>query len=54
MKSLLYSILIFFLFSIPAGAELYEWKDDNGVVNFTDNPDKIPAKYLKRVRKRPS
>ncbi|AJE03494.1 DUF4124 domain-containing protein [Geobacter pickeringii] len=28
----------------------YRWVDDKGVVNFTDDPDRIPAKYRKKVR----
>lgn len=43
-----------FLISITAHAALYEWTDDKGVVYFTDNPANIPAKYMKRVKKRPS
>jgi chromosome segregation ATPase len=46
--------MIIFLIPISAHAAVYEWKDDKGVVNFTDNPDKIPAKYMKRVKKRPT
>ncbi|WP_298439361.1 DUF4124 domain-containing protein [Geobacter sp.] len=29
----------------------YQWVDEKGVVNFTDDPDKIPPKYLKKARK---
>ncbi len=46
--------MMFLLISIMAHAAMYEWKDEKGVVNFTDNPEKIPAKYKKRVKKRPS
>jgi len=46
--------ILTFIFSLTAGAAMYEWTDNKGVVNFTDNPDKIPAKYLKKVKKRPS
>ncbi|MCL2761369.1 MAG: DUF4124 domain-containing protein [Desulfuromonadales bacterium] len=34
-----------------AHADLYQWTDDSGVVNYTDNPSSIPAKYKKRVSK---
>ena len=54
MKSIAFLLMMFFLISIAAHAAMYQWKDDKGVVNFTDNPDKIPAKYLKRVKKRAS
>jgi hypothetical protein len=47
-------LLTFLLFSVPAGAAMYEWTDDKGVVNFTDNPKNIPAKYRNKVKKRPS
>ncbi len=29
----------------------YRWVDEKGVVNFTDDPDKIPPRYLKKARK---
>jgi DNA repair exonuclease SbcCD ATPase subunit len=54
MKSFAWLLMIIFLIPISAHAAVYEWKDDKGVVNFTDNPDKIPVKYMKRVKKRPS
>jgi hypothetical protein len=54
MKGMTVIFLMTFLFSFAAHAAMYEWTDNNGVVNFTDNPEKIPAKYLKRVKKRPS
>jgi hypothetical protein len=34
-----------------AHATTYEWTDNQGGLHFTDNLDKVPAKYLKRVRK---
>ncbi len=54
MKSIPFLMIAIFLVSVPAHAALYEWTDDRGVVNFTDNPANIPAKYLNRVKKRPS
>jgi hypothetical protein len=47
-------MMALFLFSVNVQAALYEWKDDRGVVNFTDNPANIPTKYRNRVKKRPS
>lgn len=35
-------------------AAVYEWVDDKGVVHFTDDADKVPAKYLKKVKERES
>jgi len=54
MRYLSCFLLAFFLYSIPADAAVYEWTDDKGVVNFTDNPENIPAKYRSKARKRPS
>lgn len=33
-----------------AHADTYRWVDDKGVVHFTDDPDRIPSRYLKRVQ----
>ncbi len=38
----------------PAYGELYEWVDDSGSVNFSDNPEHIPAKYRGRATMRES
>jgi hypothetical protein len=54
MRYFSWFLLTFFFFSIPAVAAMYEWTDDKGVVNFTDNPDSIPAKYRNKAKKRPS
>lgn len=54
MRFLTCILMAFFLSAFPVCAAVYEWKDDNGVVNFTDDPENIPAKYLKRAKKRPS
>jgi hypothetical protein len=37
---------------VQAEAAIYEWVDDQGVTHFTDDPDSVPAKFLKRVKKR--
>lgn len=37
-------------FTAVAQADTYRWVDDKGVIHFTDNPDRIPSKYLKRVQ----
>ncbi len=54
MKSIAFLLMAVLMISVSAHAALYEWKDDKGVINFTDNPANIPAKYLNRVKKRPS
>jgi hypothetical protein len=33
-------------------AEVYEWTDSQGGVHFTDNADKIPAKYRNKAREK--
>lgn len=37
-----------------AQADTYRWVDDKGVVHFTDDPDRIPSRYLKRVQEIPA
>src|SRR5512138_1974180 len=37
-----------------AAAEVYQWEDDQGGLHFTDNADKIPAKYRHKVQQRES
>lgn len=37
-----------------ARAEVYEWVDGQGVVHFSDDPDKVPDRYRKRVKIRDS
>ena len=32
-------------------AETFKWIDDQGVVNFTDNPRRVPSKYRGKVKK---
>lgn len=34
-----------------ANADTYTWKDDKGVVNFTDDPTLIPQKYRQKAKK---
>lgn len=33
------------LLASVANAEIYTWTDSYGTINFTDNKDKVPAKY---------
>jgi hypothetical protein len=40
--------------SIDAEPAVYQWVDDNGTVNFSDNPMRIPGKYSKKIKKRQS
>ncbi|MGA2462794.1 MAG: DUF4124 domain-containing protein [Thermodesulfobacteriota bacterium] len=40
-------VTLFWLFFIsnPSFAQVFKWVDEKGTVNFTDDPNKIPAKY---------
>jgi glutaredoxin len=31
-------ILFFFIFSLPAWAQMYKWQDEKGVIHFSDSP----------------
>lgn len=35
---------------LPAAAETYQWTDGKGVVNFTDDPSRIPPRYRNKAR----
>ena len=46
MKHLIIFPILFLLsFAAAAQAEIYTWTDDQGTVTFTDNPNRIPARY---------
>ena len=49
MKLFLLSLGMVVLAGMPVLATTYEWKDEAGVIHFTDNPESIPAKYRNRV-----
>ncbi len=44
-------LALFFAAALPslASAATYQWRDDAGVLHFTDDSDRIPERYLKRV-----
>lgn len=35
----------------PSYGDVYRWTDDKGVVNYTDDADRIPAKYRKKAQR---
>lgn len=35
---------------VISAASAYQWRDDQGVMHFTDDSDKIPERYLKRAK----
>ena len=45
MKHLILIPLFIVCFAIVAYAEIYTWTDAQGTVTFTDNPNRIPARY---------
>jgi hypothetical protein len=46
----LFAMFLISVFSSPAVAEqIYRWVDENGVVGFTDNPSRLPEKYLDTI-----
>jgi hypothetical protein len=52
MKTFLRVLVVLLLVATPlANAAIYQWNDAKGVVHFSDNPDKIPRKYLKKAKK---
>ena len=54
MKQFIRAFAIVAGFTVVASADTYRWVDDAGVIHFTDNPDRIPSRYLKRVQEIPS
>lgn len=54
MKQLIAVAVIMPIWVSLAQADTYRWLDDKGVVHFTDDPDRIPPRYLKRVQEIPA
>ena len=48
MKRLLVAILL--LYPLSALAQTYEWTDEHGTVNFTEDLGNVPKKYRKKVK----
>ena len=48
MKKLLVVLLL--LYPLSASAVTYEWTDDAGTVNFTEDLGKVPKKYRKKAK----
>jgi hypothetical protein len=49
--ALLFLVLLTLCFPGSVRAAFYQWVDAQGVTHFTDNQDKIPAKYQKKAKK---
>ena len=43
-------VAILVMFAVPAAAVTYEWVDDRGTVNFTEDLGSVPPKYRKKAR----
>jgi hypothetical protein len=43
-------VAILVMFAVPAAAVTYEWVDDQGTVNFTEDLGNVPPKYRKKAR----
>jgi len=50
IRILYLAMLALFVVSAAADADTYQWLDEKGVVNFTDDPDNIPKKYRKKAK----
>lgn len=53
MRYLVFVVLTIIAVS-TAYAATYQWVDSAGVTHFTDDPDRVPAKYRSRARERES
>jgi len=49
-KVILLLLILLFFFSPCYGATVYQWVDNNGIYNFTDDHEKIPLAYRNQVR----
>ncbi|MBI5235919.1 MAG: DUF4124 domain-containing protein [Deltaproteobacteria bacterium] len=52
MRTLIVIVALTVLFAGYAKADLYHWKDKNGVVHITDSPDKVPEEYRGKMKTR--
>jgi len=50
MLVIFYFLLILIFVSPVYGATFYKWVDKEGVINFTDDYNKVPSEYLDRVQ----
>ena len=50
MKSVLLMVCVMVMAAASANGEIYKWTDSQGGEHFTDNSDKIPAKYRHKAR----
>jgi len=46
--AIIFAILV--MFAVPALAVTYEWEDNQGTINFTEDPGSIPKQYRKKAK----
>src|SRR2546422_10142073 len=51
--AILLALVIFVCTAVHASAQLYEWTDEQGRKNFTDDPNRIPEKYRSKASQSP-
>ena len=49
-KAAVLTLMIIFVSSSAGAGQIYRWVNDNGTVGFTDDPEKVPAKYRERIK----
>jgi glutaredoxin len=47
---LIISVLVLFVFSAPGWSQIYQWKDEKGVIHFSDSPPR--GKDVKKIKTR--
>jgi len=52
MVKIIFILVLVCLSSPSYGGIIYQWVDNNGTYNFTDDPEKIPSAYLKEVQQK--
>jgi clan AA aspartic protease (TIGR02281 family) len=52
IKAILLTVAALLLLPLTAASEFYQYEDENGTVNFTDDPAKIPKKLKKKKKTR--
>ena len=51
--AILLALVIVVCTAVHASAQLYEWVDEKGQHNFTDNPNNVPEKYRPKATQSP-
>ena len=44
-------IIIILFFPLHSIGQIYKWVDEEGIIHLTDDPSKIPEKYLSKSEK---